>query len=175
MNYSTQVSHILIFSDNAGVRSILLKDKTYSLGRDKYNNIVFLTSKVVSRNHAMLFRTTCDRLGHEYQIVDGDSRGKRSTNGVIVNNERCHSHKLSHGDVILLGSVEVLYQSIEFNSQDCNVWQVNSEDILVDPLKSLNPKATLVNSESDPKLLADRIDDQEVEENPPTAFFRKHQ
>ena len=174
MNKSLQTCHLLTFEDNDGIRTLLLKEDAYSLGRDKYNKIVFLTSKAVSRNHAMLLRTSTNSFGQTYQIVDGDANGQRSTNGLIINGVRCHSHQLVDGDEILLGSVKVLYQIQTIDDPDHQTWQLNSEDIFIDSSHSRQTKATLVKSGLDLEVSAPLLEWQaEEDEIPVTAFFHQ--
>ncbi|MDX2097273.1 MAG: EAL domain-containing protein [Leptolyngbyaceae cyanobacterium bins.59] len=95
--------HFLLIEDECNKRLIFLEASTYSLGRDADNSIV-LNSKWVSRQHAILLRVTNPETSHyAFRIVDGNLQGKRSTNGLVVNNQRCISHDLQHGDEIVLG------------------------------------------------------------------------
>ncbi|WP_052672422.1 PAS domain S-box protein [Aliterella atlantica] len=101
---SKQLDHLLVIEDKQGKRIITLEAATCSIGRDSSNSIV-LYSHLVSRQHAILLRVTmpgCDR--HLFRIVDGNLQGKRSTNGLIINGERCFAHDLKHGDEIAFSS-----------------------------------------------------------------------
>jgi signal transduction histidine kinase/pSer/pThr/pTyr-binding forkhead associated (FHA) protein len=99
-----QINHLLVVEDNKGKRTIPLEAATCSIGRDLTNSIV-LYSQVVSRQHAILLRVTIpENTNYLFRIVDGNLQGKRSRNGLIINNRRCFSHDLRHGDVIVFGS-----------------------------------------------------------------------
>lgn len=99
------IQHLLIVEDEQGKQTINLEAAIYSLGRDPSNTIV-LHSQQVSRQHAILLRTTIPETErYLFRIVDGNFQGKKSTNGLFINGERCFSHDLEHGDVILFGGV----------------------------------------------------------------------
>lgn len=102
--------HILLVEDDRGKRTINLEAATYSIGRDSTNSIV-LHSKLVSRQHAILLRIAIpETTSYLFRLIDGNLQGYRSTNGLIVNGERCFSHDLKHGDVILFGKeVKTIY------------------------------------------------------------------
>lgn len=95
--------HLLVLQDQEGQRTIPLEAATYSLGRDPSNSIV-LHSKLVSRQHALLLRVMVPETGgYLFRVVDGNLQGKRSKNGLFVNDQRCFSHDLGHGDVVRFG------------------------------------------------------------------------
>ncbi len=96
--------HVLVIEDAEGRRTISLDAATYSLGRDVTNAIV-LHSSFVSRQHAILLRMpTQGPNRYIFRIIDGNLQGKRSTNGITINNQRCYSHDLQNGDVIVFSS-----------------------------------------------------------------------
>jgi pSer/pThr/pTyr-binding forkhead associated (FHA) protein len=103
--------HILLISDARGTRSFLLDSVKYTIGREVHNNIQ-LFSRFVSRQHAILLRVPNDRGGYSYRIIDGDSSGKASVNGVIINHHaKVTSYDLCHGDVITLApNVDLTYK-----------------------------------------------------------------
>ena len=95
-----RIRHVLVLDDNAGRRTISLEAATYSLGRDPSCALV-LHSNYVSRQHAILLRVPVPgQSTHLYRILDGNSKGELSTNGLIVNGQRKTSHDLVHGDTI---------------------------------------------------------------------------
>ncbi len=97
------LSHLLVIEDQLGKRTIALEAATCTIGRDPSNSIV-LHSELVSRHHASLLRvTTPENASHLFRIIDGNFQGKRSTNGLMVNGQRCYSHNLKHGDVMVFG------------------------------------------------------------------------
>ncbi|MEH1853059.1 MAG: EAL domain-containing protein [Nostoc sp.] len=103
-NEREKIRHLLVIQDLQGRRTIPLRENTYSLGRHPANSIV-LASRSVSMQHAILLRVTVpetDQYG--FQIIDGNYKGKGSTNGLFVNGTKCYSYNLRHGDIIAFGS-----------------------------------------------------------------------
>jgi diguanylate cyclase (GGDEF)-like protein len=101
---STPVRHLFAVEDAEGQRLLSLESTSHSIGRDPTNSIV-LKSKAVSRQHAMLLRvTSVDPNSFGFLVIDGNLQGKRSTNGIKVNGQKCHSHRLKHGDYLLIGN-----------------------------------------------------------------------
>ncbi len=98
----TQVWHILVVDDDQGRRALALDAVTFSVGRDSNNSIV-LHSTAISRQHAILLRLPNPEGGHRFRILDGDSQGRPSRNGVTVNGQATRSHDLDDGDLILFG------------------------------------------------------------------------
>lgn len=99
-NDREKIRHLLVVQDPKGQRILPLLEATYSLGRDLRNAIV-LHSRSVSRQHAILLRVTMpnsDKYG--FRIIDGNFQGKRSTNGLFINGNKCLNHNLQNGDVI---------------------------------------------------------------------------
>lgn len=101
---STPTRHLFVVEDAEGQRLLSLESTSHSIGRDPTNSIV-LKSKAVSRQHAMLLRvTSVDPDSYGFLVIDGNLQGKRSTNGIKVNGQKCHSHRLKHGDFLLIGN-----------------------------------------------------------------------
>ena len=97
------IQHWLEIEDDRGQRTVILEATTCTIGRDSTNSIV-LHSILVSRQHAILLRmTTPETDTHLFRLIDGNLQGKRSTNGIAVNNQVCFSHDLKHGDSIVFG------------------------------------------------------------------------
>jgi PAS domain S-box-containing protein len=97
------VQHLLVIEDDQGKRMVALKELTCSIGRDPSNTVV-LYSPRISRQHAILLRTTTPEVdGYLFRIVDGNLQGKRSRNGLIVNGKKCFSHDLAYGDEVIFG------------------------------------------------------------------------
>lgn len=114
---SQQIEHLLVIEDDQGKRTVVLEAATYSIGRDLGNSIV-LHSQSVSRQHAILLRVTMPDASYLFRIIDGNLQGKGSRNGLLVNNQRCFSHELKHGDVITFGhEIQARYYATE-NSSD---------------------------------------------------------
>ncbi|MGB7274966.1 MAG: EAL domain-containing protein [Geitlerinemataceae cyanobacterium] len=101
--HQSSTRHVLVVEDGQGRRAVLLEPSTYSIGRDESQSIV-LHSRLVSRHHATLFGIQYPGTQENcFWIVDGDSQGERSKNGLIINGQKKRSHELSHGDLILFG------------------------------------------------------------------------
>jgi diguanylate cyclase (GGDEF)-like protein/PAS domain S-box-containing protein len=99
-----EVRHILVIEDQKSRRIISLKEDDYSIGRDPSCTIV-LYDRQVSRHHASLTKVNPDEKDRYcYRIDDGDFQGKKSTNGITINGQRCFSHDLKHGDLIWFGN-----------------------------------------------------------------------
>ncbi len=106
--------HILVVTDGKGHREIKLNDETYSLGRGAQCTIV-LQSQFVSRHHATLIRRQ-EEEGNCYRIIDGDSEGKTSVNGLLINGKKVRFHDLKHGDKVVFGpQVEAVYEYREYD------------------------------------------------------------
>lgn len=106
--------HILIITDGKGHREIDLKAETYSLGRGEQCTIV-LQSQFVSRHHATLIKRQAENNNY-YRIIDGDSDGKISVNGLLINGKKVRFHDLQHDDKIVFGpQVEAVYQYREYD------------------------------------------------------------
>lgn len=103
MTLPDQNSHVLLIETEAEPRVIELTAPIYSLGRHPSNSIV-LQKQGISRYHAQLVRI--QRPGSDqfqYKIVDGNQQGKRSLNGIQVNNVDCQEAVLNHMDSIRFG------------------------------------------------------------------------
>ena len=106
--------HILIVTDGKGHREIRLQDQIYSMGRSAHCNIL-LQSQFVSRHHATLVRRK-EEDHYYYRIIDGDSEGKNSVNGLLVNGKKVRFHDLKHGDKVVFGpQVEAVYEYREYD------------------------------------------------------------
>ncbi len=103
-------THFFIVEDDKGRKEVILKKIRYSIGRTQKADIR-INSPFVSRHHATLFKIFNDD-GHEYyRIVDGDGRGKLSSNGLIINGRKAYAHDLKNGDRIVFGpQVIAVYQ-----------------------------------------------------------------
>jgi pSer/pThr/pTyr-binding forkhead associated (FHA) protein len=104
-------SHLLIIEDDQGRKEFPLDRPIYSIGRDK-NCDIRLFSQFVSRRHATLVRLTRNNTSHRYyyRIVDGDAKGKPSSNGIMVNGRKMLAHDLKNEDEIVFGpQVRAIY------------------------------------------------------------------
>jgi signal transduction histidine kinase/pSer/pThr/pTyr-binding forkhead associated (FHA) protein/DNA-binding NarL/FixJ family response regulator len=106
------MNHFLVVEDRQGRRKISLEKETYSLGRDVTNSIVLCDSSI-SRQHAIILRLSIpnsDR--YIFRIIDGSLNGKKSKNGLYVNQQKCSARDLQHGDVIEFGGgVKIRYKT----------------------------------------------------------------
>lgn len=106
--------HILIVSDGKGHREINLQNEIYSLGRGQQCNIV-LQSQFVSRHHATLIKRE-ENDNKYYRIIDGNSEGKTSVNGLLINGQKVRFHDLRDGDKVIFGpQVEAIYKYREYD------------------------------------------------------------
>lgn len=125
MNYQLRKSrYLLLIEEPEQKKELYLENKVYSVGRHSRNDIV-LYSTCVSRHHATFLKVKYSQSEQDevFWIIDGDLKGNRSTNGIMVNGKRCLSHELKHGDIITLAKqVVIKYDQIN------NYQQVNPEN-----------------------------------------------
>ena len=140
-----KIRHLLDIKEPHGQKTIPLEAATYSLGRDPGNSIV-LNSKAISRQHAILLRVTIpEREEHLFRIVDGSLKGKRSTNGLFVNGNKCSSHILRHGDIIEFGDqIKATYFTISNLSDSEMATACQAEDFADFLSRTISPFDTLV-------------------------------
>jgi tetratricopeptide (TPR) repeat protein len=93
---------IVSIEDEAGSRDIYLFQRQYRIGRDSRNDIC-LKSRFASRFHAVLHRIDRPDGQYSYQIQDGDTSGKPSTNGIRINGQVTRQATLQSGDTIVFG------------------------------------------------------------------------
>ncbi len=98
----TRVWHVLVVDDDQGRRAIALDAVTFSLGRDPSNSIM-LNSSAVSRQHAILLRVPKPDGRIVYRLMDGNSEGRPSMNGFLINGRKTAAQDLRDGDEILFG------------------------------------------------------------------------
>ena len=85
---------ILIIREKGKTCFELLEEKLYKIGRASSDEI-FLSSKGISRTHASIYFSD-----EKFWLVDGSLKGKTSTNGLFVNDEKISVHQLKSYDVI---------------------------------------------------------------------------
>jgi pSer/pThr/pTyr-binding forkhead associated (FHA) protein len=108
-------NHLLIIEDDQGRKEFTLDRPVYSIGRDKSCDIR-LSSQFVSRRHATLVRLTRadNSQSYYYRIVDGDSKGKLSSNGLMINGRKFPAHDLKNEDEIVFGpQVRAIYYLLQ--------------------------------------------------------------
>lgn len=96
----TQGQPMLVLEDDWGRREVLLERDRYLIGRDPKTDIC-LHSQFVSRQHATLVRRTTIDGQFAYQIIDGSPDGKPSTNGLLINGQKCKAFELRSEDTIV--------------------------------------------------------------------------
>ena len=107
--------HVLIVIDGKGQKEIVLTDEMYSLGRGQDCDIR-LQSQFASRHHATLYRRANSEGDNYYRIVDGDTTGKSSVNGLLVNERKVLFHDLKHGDCVVFGpQVSAVYEHRQYD------------------------------------------------------------
>ncbi|WP_041237766.1 FHA domain-containing protein [Gloeothece citriformis] len=125
--------HCLIIQDDKGRRVVRLSQPVYSLGRF-HDCDIRLRSQFVSRHHATLICCFTEEGESFYRIIDGDAKGKISSNGLRINGRKVLSYDLKHGDKIVFGpQVIAVY---EYRQRDQFPTQPNNDpfDItLIDP------------------------------------------
>ncbi|MFM2061459.1 MAG: hypothetical protein RLZZ507_1129 [Cyanobacteriota bacterium] len=128
-------NHLLIIEDDQGRKEFPLENPVYSIGRDRNCNIR-LISQFVSRHHATLVRLPRKNSNHNYyyRIVDGDPKGKPSSNGLMINGRKLPAHDLKNEDEIVFGpQVRAIYYLLK-NSQPLGQTDASEYDItLINP------------------------------------------
>lgn len=94
--------HFLV-SETKEQHVVLLCTAFYSIGR-KPDNDICLLSDTVSRHHAQLVRVQSNAK-EQYQLIDGNSDGERSRNGVRVNGQPVTCKLLKNQDRLSFGGV----------------------------------------------------------------------
>jgi pSer/pThr/pTyr-binding forkhead associated (FHA) protein len=128
-------NHLLIIEDDQGRKEFSLEKPVYSIGRDRECNIR-LMSQFVSRHHATLVRLPRKNNSHSYyyRIVDGDAKGRPSSNGLMINGRKIPAHDLKNEDEIVFGpQVRAIYYLLK-NSQGPGQTDSSEYDItLINP------------------------------------------
>ena len=107
--------HVLIITDGKGQREVLLRDENYSLGRGQQCDIL-LQSQFVSRHHATIIKRVQENGENYYRIIDGDSEGKTSVNGLLINGRKVRFHDLKDGDKVVFGpQVHAIYEHRQYD------------------------------------------------------------
>ncbi|MGF1479765.1 MAG: FHA domain-containing protein [Cyanophyceae cyanobacterium] len=102
--------HFLIIEDDKGKNVVPLRQVQYAVGRAKECDIR-IRSQFVSRRHATLLRRWRKNGKAYYQIIDGDSQGNPSVNGLLVNGHKVSACDLENGDTIIFGpQASAVYQ-----------------------------------------------------------------
>jgi diguanylate cyclase (GGDEF)-like protein len=158
-NLEQKKNHLLLlFPDNPAEKKILsLTESIYSVGRHS-DSTIKLNSSSISRHHATLIRKDLGETENIYILIDGDLKGQRSQNGILVNGKKTIHHRLEDGDVIIFGENEhkAIYKQ-----------ENNLEKIKVDSLSNSSSEKLTNNISSSSKLSREKLQDTLVisEEN----------
>ena len=135
MSAEPHENHLLILEDDQGRKEFPLENPVYSIGRDRDCNIR-LMSQFVSRHHATLVRLPRKNNNQSYynRIVDGDAKGKPSSNGLMINGRKIGAHDLKNEDEIVFGpQVRAIYYLLK-NTQPPGNTDASEYDItLINP------------------------------------------
>ncbi len=102
----------------------------------------------MSRQHAILLRVP-SKHGYQYRLVDGNTDGKRSANGIFVNGQRITSHELKNGDSVAFGSkVKAAYLALSMGEVELMDY-LESISYQSLKLKVLDSKETIVGEDID--------------------------
>lgn len=138
MSFAVSENHILIIEDDQGRKEFPLQNPVYSIGREKKCNIR-LFSQFVSRHHATLVRLPRkhNQSGFYYRIIDGDPKGKPSSNGILINGRKLSAHDLKNEDEVVFGPhVRAIYYLLQ-NSIPLEQTDASEYDITL-----INPSMT---------------------------------
>ena len=92
------MARLILEHNSEVVKDYTLAKKSLTIGRHVDNNVV-LDDPGVSGFHARI-----DKTGSDYILTD-----LQSTNGTLLNEENIVSHRLSHGDKIMIGDHTILF------------------------------------------------------------------
>ena len=132
--------HLLLI-DNPVKQVVELISQVTVLGRDSSKDIV-IKSDLISREHATFLRiNTSNPSKYDFRIIDGAYKKERSKNGIFVNEKRCYTHDLKHGDVLSFGDViQGIYLKLELNDeglQECMSDLMTVNEINKDTLEEI--------------------------------------
>jgi len=137
MSNSLKFNHVLVINEPNGQKSFSLDSSLYTVGRHSGSNIR-LNSGSVSRHHGTLIRSDVADDQYAYILIDGDLKGNRSQNGILVNGKKIIRRQLEDGDIILFGAEEIkgvykIEQGVEEDSENTGVdenWRVRKSQRL---------------------------------------------
>ncbi|NER78274.1 MAG: EAL domain-containing protein [Leptolyngbya sp. SIO1D8] len=117
---------LLIFKDKNNVLVEVLEKKIYTVGRCSSDDI-FLSSREVSRGHATIYF-----LDNSFWIIDGDLKGRTSTNGILINEARVYVQKLHQYDIITFcKGIEAIFIEYEGDPQSSHVLEELIKNITI--------------------------------------------
>ncbi len=145
MTSASNQNHLLIIEDDQGRKEFNLDRPVYAIGRDPRSDIR-LVSHFVSRRHATLVRLpqddSFDGQSYYYRVVDGDSRGKLSANGLMINGRKVMAHDLKNEDEIIFGpQVRAIYYLLDRDSHPSGIADNTEFDVtLISPGMTDDPE-----------------------------------
>ncbi len=92
------MARLILMFNNQLVKEYPLKEESITIGRNE-DNAITVDNLAVSGYHARV-----DAVGKDYILTD-----LQSTNGTFVNDKKVSSHKLSHGDNIIIGKHRIIF------------------------------------------------------------------
>lgn len=164
-----QYLYLLIIEDGNDKRLIYLTDEMYEMGRRHDAEIIF-HDQAVSRDHATIIKEYNQEENlFFYKIFDGSLSGKKSTNGLIINNKKYQNKYLEHGDLIQFSKqAKARFFVIDKDSEIKNIFDIinkseNNEEIFIDKDLESYGKKTLDHQtfhfENDPNLKKENLAD----------------
>jgi diguanylate cyclase (GGDEF)-like protein/PAS domain S-box-containing protein len=122
-NLDSHYSYVLIIEGKNDHRIIYLEDYLYEIGR-RNNAHITIQDKAVSRYHATIVKEfDKENFIFCYKILDGSLSGEKSRNGLVINNKRCKSKILEHGDLIsFTNNIKARFFVIDKNSVNDNLF-----------------------------------------------------
>ncbi len=169
MSNVSEVRYLLVIADQKSRRIVPLTDNTYSIGRDPHSNIL-LYDRQVSRHHATLLKI--NDIKHDqpcYRIIDGNLKGKKSTNGIAVNGKYCLSHDLAPGDLIRFGNQSQANYHIIADS--CELALLKESDSNPQDVETCLPLDDLPSENHVASLDEIFLEDEEEDDQPKTMTF----
>jgi len=92
------MARLILMFNNQVVKEYPLTKESITIGRNE-DNLITVDNLAVSGYHARI-----DAAGSDYILTD-----LQSTNGTFVNDKKVVSHKLTHGDNVIVGKHVILY------------------------------------------------------------------
>lgn len=114
------MARLILMFNNQVVKEYPLKKESITIGRNE-GNVITVDNLAVSGYHARI-----DVAGKEYILTD-----LQSTNGTFVNDKKIVSHKLLHGDNVIIGKHRILFVG------DGKVLKVNVPENKIDMDKTM--------------------------------------
>lgn len=92
------MARLILMFNNQVVKEYPLKKESITIGRNE-DNVITVDNLAVSGYHARI-----DAAGQDYILTD-----LQSTNGTFVNDKKVVSHKLAHGDNVIVGKHRIIF------------------------------------------------------------------